>query len=155
MLRLLLLVLLQVLLLLLVLLRHLLRLLLMPLLDLLHSWITRLLPFHPLVVLFLLLLQSRVILLLLLVQLFLLLLVLPVPVLVSRVRRRRPLVSRQFVGVDRMIRLPAGISRLWRPVVVSALFGGHSFDCGKGSFSAFRLFLLPFPIPVDKSSRIS
>jgi len=49
---LLLLLLLQVLLLLLVLLRHLLRLLLMPLLDLLHSWITRLLPLQPLVVLF-------------------------------------------------------------------------------------------------------
>jgi hypothetical protein len=123
----LLLLLLQVLYLLLVPLRHLLRLLLVLLFDLLHPCVVRPLLFQPLVILFLLLLESHVILLLLRVQLFLLLLVLPVPVRVARVGWRRPRMSRQLVGMNRAVHLPAGISRLGRPVVMSSLLGGHSF----------------------------
>jgi len=79
----LLLLLLEVLLLLLVLLRHLLRLLLVPLFDLLHPRVARLLVFQLTVILLLPLLELLVILLLPRVHFFLLLLVFHVPVPVS------------------------------------------------------------------------
>lgn len=117
----LLLLLLHVLLLLLVSLCHLLRLLLVPLFDLLHSRVVRPLLFQLPVILLLPLLEFLVVLLLPRVQLFLLLLVFTV----TRVGWLWTRMRRQFVGVDRMVHLSAGISRLRRPVVVTALAGGH------------------------------
>lgn len=119
------LLLLNVLLLLFVFLGQLLRLLLVPLLDLLHLRVVGLLALQLAVILLLLLLKFLMILLLLRIQLFLLLLVFLVPVRIPGVGCRRPRVRRQFVGVDCMINLPAGISRLRRPVETPALFGGN------------------------------
>src|SRR5882724_9380337 len=127
-----LLVLLDVLLLLFVFLGQLLRLLLVPLLDLLHLRVVGLLALQ-LAVILLLLFQFLVILLLPRIQLFLLLLVFSVAVRIPRVGCRCPCMRRQFVGMNCVVSLPAGISRLGRPIVAPAFFGGYSIVPRKGS----------------------
>src|SRR5260221_8614214 len=122
-----LLLLLDVLLLLFVFLGQLLRLLLVPLLDLLHLRVVGLLPLQLAVILLLFLLEFLVILLLPRIQFVLLLLVFSVAVRIPRVGRRCPCMRRQFVGMDCVVSLPAGISRLGRPIVMSTFFGWHSF----------------------------
>ena len=114
-----------VLLLLFVFLDQLLRLLLVPLFHLLHLRVVGLLALHLAVILFLLLFQFLVILLLLRIEFFLLLLVFLVAVRIAGVGCRRARVSRQFVGMDCMVTLPARTSLLWRPIEMSALLGGN------------------------------